>query len=168
MRLLAIDPAGKTNDAGRGYAVVEYGPKMRTSEHGPFIAGTFSGGLPDARALQWGMLDCIVVEGQQARATSSRQSLLTLGFGAGFLAGYAATYNAGSLHGIPVYVVPTFDWKDAIIPGFANAKKEMYTKNLQQKFPGISDHNALDAAALGIAFARGSFTPQQLKKWLYK
>lgn len=158
MRLLAIDPAGKSNPAGRGYAVVE-----STSPFSSRLLG-FSGGLPDARALQWGVLDCIVVEGQQARATSSRQSLLTLGFGAGFLAGYAC-HNYGAA--VPVYVVPTFDWKDAIIPGFANAKKEMYTKNLQQKFPGIENPNVLDAVAMGVAVARGSFTPQQLKKWLY-
>lgn len=163
MRLLAIDPAGNTNVKGRGYAVIET-RLGRTPVHDPsvWLCGTFAGGLPDARACQWGVPDLIVVEGQWANPEASRQSLLTLGFGAGYLAGFAA------LGGLRTIVVPVYDWKNAIIPGFANARKEMYTKNLQQMWPQVTNEHCLDAVGLGMAVARGCFPEKQLKKWTFK
>lgn len=160
MRLLAIDPAGKTNVAGRGYAVIEYWYGTTMPGDPSRLLGTFSGGLPDAR---WGPFDLIVVEGQWANPKSSRQSLLTLGFGAGYLSGFAA--GAGALRTV---VVPVYDWKNAIIPGFANAPKEMYTKNLQQMWPRVTNEHCLDAVGLGMAVARGCFPEKQLKKWEFR
>lgn len=160
MRLLSIDPAGKTNVAGRGYAVIEWIEHEKGHEA---VRCTFSGGLPDARALRMGGLHLIVVEGQWANPKASRQSLLTLGFGAGYLAGFAA--GAGALRTI---VVPVYDWKNAIIPGFANAPKQMYTKNLQQMWPQVTNEHCLDAVGLGMAVARGCFPEKQLKKWTFK
>lgn len=167
MRLLSIDPAGKTNVAGRGYAVIEYwyGTTMSV-QITPYLRGTFAGGLPDERALQWGPLDLIVVEGQWANPEASRQSLLTLGFGAGLLAGLAA--GCLGVKVLPAIVVPVYDWKNAIIPGFANAPKAMYTKNLKQMWPQVTNGHCLDAVGLGMAVARGCFPEKQLKKWTFK
>ncbi len=156
MRGLFIDPAGKSAPSHRGYAVIEY-------ELGGWanLLGTFAGGLPDRRALMWGLLDVGVCEAQFPSPKSSRQSLITLGVGAGFLLGAAPAPAEAK------FFVPVFDWKDAIIPGFANAKKEMYTANLRQMWPQVDNPHCLDATAMGFAFARGSFTPAQLKKWRY-
>lgn len=161
MRLLSIDPAGKSSPTHRGYAVIQagLGPAGRRPTD---LLGTFNGGLPDARAWQWGPLDLIVVEGQYPGPKAGKQSLITLGFGAGFLAGFAA------LGGIPVIVVPVYDWKDALIPGFANAAKAMYTANLAQMWPDVKNTHCLDAVGLGTTVARGCFPPEKLKKWTYK
>lgn len=159
MRGLFIDPAGKSNAKGRGYAVIEYNPFA--SFGAARLLGWFSGGLPDARALQWGPLDLAVCEGQFPSKKASKQSLITLGAGAGFLLGAAPAPLTEK------FFVPVFDWKDAIIPGFANAPGEMYTNNLRDKWPQIENEHCLDATGLGFAWARGSFTPQQLKKWRY-
>lgn len=164
MRGLFIDPAGKSKPQDRGYAVLEWAdltefsdvPRIR-----PYLRGWFSGGLPDARALKWGPLDIAVCEAQYAGPKMGKQSLITLGVGAGFLLGASPA---------PVdqkFFLPVFDWKDAIIPGFANAEKKMYTNNLRQFWPQVENPHALDAVGMGFAFARGSFTPAQLKKWRY-
>lgn len=160
MRGLFIDPAGKSKPQDRGYAVIEWlahGGAMGA----PRLVDWFSGGLPDARALRSGPLGVAVCEAQYPGPKMGKQSLITLGVGAGFLLGAAPA---------PVdqkFFLPVFDWKDAIIPGFANAEKKMYTNNLRQFWPQVENPHALDAIGMGFAFARGSFTPAQLKKWRY-
>jgi hypothetical protein len=91
-----------------------------------------------------------------------KQSIITLGVGAGFLLGAAPAPLDQK------FFLPVYDWKDAIIPGWANADKTRYTNNLREMWPGVESPHALDAVAMGHAWARGTFTPQQLKAWKYQ
>jgi hypothetical protein len=162
MRGLFIDPAGKSKPKDRGYAILEWPELGAPDRVHARLLGWFSGGLPDARALQWGPLDVAVCEAQFPGQKAGKQSLITLGVGAGFLLGCAPAPNERK------FFVPVYDWKNAIIPGFANARKEIFTNNLRQKWPQVDNTHCLDAAGMGFAFARGSFTEKQLKKWQYK
>lgn len=172
MRGLFIDPAGKSKPKDRGFVVLEWVPlgddgcwleaNGRAPRRAPpVLKGWFNGGLPDARSLQWGPLDLAVCEAQFPGPKSSKQSLITLGVGAGFLLGSSPGPDDRK------YLIPVYDWKNAIIPGFASAAKKIFTKNLQQMWPQITNPHCLDAAGLGFAFARGTFTIEQLKKWRY-
>lgn len=161
MRGLFIDPAGKSKPKDRGYAVIEWNNTAPVGYRNPNLLGWFNGGVPDERALQWGPLDVAVCEAQYPGSKMGKQSLITLGVGAGFLLGQAPAPVAMK------FFVPVFDWKDAIIPGFANAEKKMYTNNLRKIWPQVDNPHCLDATGLGFAFAGGRFTQQQLKKWRY-
>lgn len=160
MRGLFIDPAGKSKPQDRGYAVLIWdGARLERGQH---LCGWFNGGLPDERALQWGPLDIAVCEAQYPGPKMGKQSLITLGVGAGFLLGAAPAPVESK------FFVPVYDWKNAIIPGFANAAKRMYTNNLRAMWPMVGNSHCLDAIGLGFAFARGSFTEAQMKAWRYK
>jgi len=152
--LLSIDPAGMKNRATRGFAFIQYGEDGRGKQRKPVLINWSNGCTFDGFEY-----DIAIVEGQFANPKSSRQSLITLGFSAGFL--------LGSVRAKEKFVIPVFEWKGAIIPGFANAPKEMYTNNLRQLWPGVDDPHCLDAVAMGMAFARGSFSDKQLKAWRY-
>lgn len=160
MRGLFIDPAGKSKPGDRGYAVIEWWPADVGLR--PTLRGWFNGGLPDARALQWGPLDVAACEAQYPGPKMGKQSLITLGVGAGFLLGAAPAPVKNK------FFVPVFDWKNAIIPGFANAAKKLYTNNLRQMWPQVDNPHCLDAIGLGFAFARGAFSEANLKKWRYQ
>lgn len=160
MKILAIDPSSKPKN--RGYSLWKDGVELY---YGPI--------LPPAHML-FG-LDLAAVEDQWANPKASRQSLITLGQIAGFLLGRvdAARYVA----------VPVATWKNQVIPGFGNAKKQIYTANLRQMWPetvplhpvGSKEEDPasdiLDARGLGRSFwARGvlAYTEKQLKSWELK
>jgi hypothetical protein len=143
-RVIAIDPGGLTQKKTRGFAHFHNGRVCDT--------------LNDLEAMATWAFSVALCESQWANPKASRQSLITLGQGAGFL--------LGSVNARLKLMVPVFAWKDALIPGFANAPKEMYTKNLQQMWPGISNPHCLDAVGLGAAFTRGLFTTEQMIDWV--
>jgi hypothetical protein len=125
-----------------------------------------------------GWPDIVAVEDQWANPKASRKSLITLGQYAGFLLGQvpAAMHIA-----LPVHV-----WKDRVFPGFANAKKRMYTANLRQKWPDVEPRllkplgpdeedpasDILDAIGGGASFwtktGEIAYSKKQLKSWEIK
>jgi hypothetical protein len=164
--VLFIDPSSKPKN--RGYSLWANGSLIQYGVEVP----------PDwARsALQ---IDICAVEDQWANPKASRQSLITLGQYAGFLLGRipAAMHIA-----VPVQV-----WKDRVIPGFANAKKRMFTGNLRQMWPDVEPRlplgglkpdeedpasDILDALGGGASFwtktGELAYTKAQLKKWEMK
>lgn len=155
MRIVFCDPSSKPKN--RGYSVWEDGRLVC------FGSNLYS--LLDASGWP-SHIDIAAVEDQWANPKASRQSLLTLGQHAGFL-----------LAQIPArrhVMVPVHTWKDAVIPGFANAKKEMYTANLRQIFAAQSaeaSDDVIDAIGGGASFwkKRGepalAYTEKQLKSW---
>lgn len=121
---------------------------------------------PLLETLQWARVDIAAVEDQWVNPKVSRQSLITLGQYAGFL--------LGCIPAVQRVAVPVRVWKDRVIPGFANAPKEMYTNNLRQIFVAQSaaaSDDVIDAIAGGASFwtKRGqpelAYTKKQLKDW---
>lgn len=113
MLVLTIDPSSIPKN--RGYAL--------TSEDGLLWYGSE---LP-AAPLHAGSIDVAACEAQYASPDSSRESLITLGNYAGFLLGRVPA----RLH----LLVPVAAWKGRVIPGFANAEKQIYTANLRAMYP---------------------------------
>jgi hypothetical protein len=114
MLVLTIDPS--SIPANRGYAVTEdgrllwYGDSMKNCIFASF--------------------DVAACEAQYASPDSSRQSLITLGNYAGFLLGRVPA----RLH----LLVPVAAWKDRVIPGWANAKKQVFTGSLREMYPHVT------------------------------
>lgn len=99
-----------------------------------------------------GAVDFVAVEAQWFDRTAERSldKILKLARYAGRLQERARRLCQGS-RGI---VVPVATWKSALFgPAFANVPKKVFTANLA-KLPalrGLTDHNLLDAAGLGLA-----------------
>jgi hypothetical protein len=123
-------------------------------------------------------IDICAVEDQWANPKASRQSLITLGQFAGFQLGRVPA----AMH----IAVPVAIWKNRLFPGFANAKKRMYTANLRQMWPWVEPRlppgglkpdeedpasDILDAIGGGRSFWNGpdlAYTKKQLKSWELK
>jgi hypothetical protein len=142
MIILAIDPAKPL--ASRGFATISTLP-------GPqFVAASTR---PD-----W-----VVVEGQWVNAVASKQSLMTLSFYAGLLLGVH-----GGVHGARMAVVPVATWKHVLIPGFSNAPKEVYSRNIAQLLrrhghPVPRSGHDLDAAGIALACVKLDLTKYEVK-----
>jgi hypothetical protein len=163
--VLFIDPSSIAKN--RGYSLWIDGALMHYGVQWP---------APGAAPI--GGLDICAVEDQWANPKASRKSLITLGQYAGFLLGRvpAAMYVA----------VPVQTWKDRVIPGFANAKKKMYTANLRQMYPDVEPRlppgglgpddedpasDILDAIGGGRSFWNGpelAYSKKQLRSWELK
>lgn len=114
MRVLTIDPSSVLKN--RGYALTCDG-----------VLAWYASELP--REILEDGVDVAACEAQYASPDSSRQSLITLGNYAGFLLGRVPA----RLH----LLVPVAAWKGRVLPGFANAKKEVFTANLRQMYPNV-------------------------------
>jgi hypothetical protein len=148
VKILGCDPASQASRKDRGFAEIHKFAGVAQ------LMQTWNTTPPS-----WPRFDVAVCEGQYAAKTSSRQSLISLGFGAGYCLGMA---NADLK-----LVVPVQAWKDALIPGFWNAPKQMYTNNLKQMWPQVENPHCLDAVGLGMTIARGLFSPEQLLEFVY-
>jgi hypothetical protein len=163
--VLFLDPSSIAKN--RGYSLWRDGALL-----------TYGVDLTDEAMVQvCGCVDIAAVEDQWANPKASRQSLITLGQYAGFLLGRVPA----QMHvAVPVHV-----WKDRVIPGFANAKKHIFTNNLRQMWPNVEPKptgplkpgeddpasDILDAIGGGRSFWNGSelaYTKKQLKSWEIK
>lgn len=101
--------------------------------------------------LEMSAADWVVCEGQWVNAIASKQSLMTLSFYAGLLLG-----SIGSHCRARMAVLPVKTWKGTLIPGFGQAPKAVYARNLAQMLARAghdvpkSEH---DLEARGIALA---------------
>ena len=92
---------------------------------------------------------------------SSRQSLISLGFGVRATAS-AALQRASEFSGTSAGLEECAD------PGLLErAEAKMYTANLAQMWPEVDNEHVLDAIGLGMTIARGLFSPDQLITWIY-
>ena len=139
MIVLAIDPATRRCD--RGVALVRDGELLSVgNELAPVAAAALATPTFIAVEAQW--FDCT--------AARSPDKILKL-------ARYAGRLQILALQIWPKarpIVVPVATWKGALFgPAFANVPKKVFTANLA-KLPalrGLTDHNLLDAAGLGLA-----------------
>ena len=140
MKILFIDPASEPED--RGFALYD-GPRL-------VEAGT---------TFHRGCADWAVVEDQWVNHKASRQSLMTLSQYAGFLLGRSGASR--------FFAYPVKDWKNRILPGFANAPKRMFSASLEGLYPEHASlgHNVLDALAMGEAWVKASYTERMIQKW---
>lgn len=140
MIVLAIDPATRRCD--RGVALVRDG-ELLASGH------TFVGPLCSSVGSQ---IDFVAVEAQWFDRTAERdiQKILKLARYAGRLQERARQFWPSA----KTIVVPVATWKGALFgPTFANVPKKVFTANLAKlhALRGLTDHNLLDAAGLGLA-----------------
>lgn len=110
-------------------------------------------------------IDAVVVEGQHPRKESSRQSLITLSFGAGFRGGYAsARFRA------PLWTAVARDWRKVFDPSWGSLEKKVFLNRLWTRAkwreflpdPNGRTLDELDAIALALSFSLGQDRFQQV------
>lgn len=98
----------------------------------------------------------VVVEGQYARASTSRQSLITLSFTAGFQAGVAASLV--NPEAPSVFVATPQQWRRVFDPEWGTLKKSVVHNRIWAKYaPHLPDRRKLsddecDAAAMALSY----------------
>lgn len=136
--ILSIDPGDRP-----GFAVFAPGSGWYSTTKWADVARIDPGGITH-----------VVVEGQHPDPKSSRQSLLTLSFGAGFRAGFASAYFRA-----PVYGATAAMWRGNLDPLWTDLPKAVFLNRALDRYsaalpnPSGLSTDELDAILLAYSFS---------------